>query len=612
VAVVGDTATGNSIRGNSIFANAGLGIDLNDNGVTANDLGDGDTGPNGSQNFPEIIGIWDIPVFNFAVTYVEATLKARPSASFVIDFYSSPAPDDSGFGEGAIYLGSYDVTTNSEGVADFGRHFLPTIPVGRFVTATATDALGNTSEFSQAFPVSSATATLTIAATEAVKAEGQSVATPFTFTVTRSGLTTGTTTVKWAVTGSGANPANGADFVGGTLPSGTLTFNVGETSKTLTVLVAGDTMVEPDEGFTVTLSDAVNAEIETATATGTILNDEPTARLTLELLELDAVPGLVVGESFLVLASCVDLTQPIPQTLFAAYADIDFEPESLHVDSIEYSADYLYGRTGNIHQEIGRVADVGATAANYSTHPENPLVFVLHVTALKSGTTTMTSAAGTALLSEIIRYGDERDQRWLTEFSSLTLSISDARIWHNAALPWDVDGSGDVTPLDALLLINFLNSLSIRPSQPLDPPRYYDVNADGQCSPLDVLLVINYLNGNPPLDSEAEGEAFQFDQETFFLDAISAVEQSNAAVSVAAGRTISGEHSSQARAQLARTDTMPLASGSVPVAPWHTCDMCMETGLQEDEDDLQDLLAAETALSPSLDEIDAIFMHQWW
>ena len=58
--------------------------------------------------------------------------------------------------------------------------------------------------------------------------------------------------MNWAVTGSGTNAANATDF-GGTLPSGTVNFAVGETSKTITVNVQGDTTREPDETFTVTL-----------------------------------------------------------------------------------------------------------------------------------------------------------------------------------------------------------------------------------------------------------------------------------------------------------------------------------------------------------------------
>ena len=113
-----------------------------------------------------------------------------------------------------------------------------------------------------------------IAATDANRAEGNSGSTAFTFTVTRDGLTTGTTTVSYAVTGSGVNPANAADF-GGTLPSGTVNFAAGEISKTITVNVSGDTAVEPDEGFSVTLSNASGeAQITSPSAGGTILNDD--------------------------------------------------------------------------------------------------------------------------------------------------------------------------------------------------------------------------------------------------------------------------------------------------------------------------------------------------
>ena len=115
---------------------------------------------------------------------------------------------------------------------------------------------------------------LAIAAADAVKSEGNTGNTPFTFTVTRTGLTTGTTTVNYAVAGTGANPANAADF-GGTLPSGAVSFAAGETSKTITVNVSGDTTAEPDEGFSVTLSNASGgAQITTATAVGTIQNDD--------------------------------------------------------------------------------------------------------------------------------------------------------------------------------------------------------------------------------------------------------------------------------------------------------------------------------------------------
>ncbi|WP_043996767.1 ELWxxDGT repeat protein, partial [Microcystis aeruginosa] len=63
--------------------------------------------------------------------------------------------------------------------------------------------------------------TLAIAATSASQTEGNSGSKAFTFTVTRSVNTTGSNNVNWAVTGTGTNPANATDFVGGVLPSGT-------------------------------------------------------------------------------------------------------------------------------------------------------------------------------------------------------------------------------------------------------------------------------------------------------------------------------------------------------------------------------------------------------
>ncbi|WP_211941969.1 Calx-beta domain-containing protein [Cylindrospermopsis raciborskii] len=115
--------------------------------------------------------------------------------------------------------------------------------------------------------------TLAIASTGATQTEGNSGKKAFPFTVTRSGDTTSSSSANWAVTGFGTNQADVTDF-GGTLPTGTVNFTAGETSKTIIVDVLGDTTVEPDEGFTVTLSNPTNATITTATAVGTIINDD--------------------------------------------------------------------------------------------------------------------------------------------------------------------------------------------------------------------------------------------------------------------------------------------------------------------------------------------------
>ncbi|WP_283159912.1 Calx-beta domain-containing protein, partial [Microcystis aeruginosa] len=124
--------------------------------------------------------------------------------------------------------------------------------------------------------------TLAIAATNANQTEGNSGSKAFTFTVTRAVNTTAANNVNWAVTGSGTSAANATDFVGGVLPSGTVSFAAGETSKVITVNVQGDTTVEPNENFTVTLSNPTNgATITTATAVGTIQNDDEETSVTL-------------------------------------------------------------------------------------------------------------------------------------------------------------------------------------------------------------------------------------------------------------------------------------------------------------------------------------------
>jgi hypothetical protein len=117
-------------------------------------------------------------------------------------------------------------------------------------------------------------ATLSISTTaSSSQAEGDAGAKNFDFTVTRNGGTQGTCSANWAVTGTGTTPANAADF-GGTFPSGIVNFADGVANQTINVSVSGDTDVEPDEGFTVTLSNPTNVIIATATADGTIQNDE--------------------------------------------------------------------------------------------------------------------------------------------------------------------------------------------------------------------------------------------------------------------------------------------------------------------------------------------------
>ncbi len=122
---------------------------------------------------------------------------------------------------------------------------------------------------------------VSITALDAAKAEGSGAGTTsFTFTVARTGPTDGPVAVDYAVTGATAAPADAADF-GGSLPSGQVTIPDTQSSVVLTIDVSRDALVEPGEGFTVTLSNPDNGYIVNgATAGGTIQNDD-SATLTL-------------------------------------------------------------------------------------------------------------------------------------------------------------------------------------------------------------------------------------------------------------------------------------------------------------------------------------------
>jgi hypothetical protein len=138
--------SGNRILSNSIYDNGELGIDLKNNGITPNDLFDSDTGPNTFQNFPVISSATTFG----ASTTIQGRLHSTPNQTFTIQFFSSPAPDPSGFGEGKTFLGEIpSVTTRSNGDVSFTFTPAKAVPVGHWVTATAT-GVGGTSEFSRA------------------------------------------------------------------------------------------------------------------------------------------------------------------------------------------------------------------------------------------------------------------------------------------------------------------------------------------------------------------------------------------------------------------------------------------------------------------------------
>jgi len=87
-------------------------------------------------------------------------LNSTANTTFVIEFFSNASPDSSGFGEGQTFLRSITVATDGMCNASFNNiSFSTNVPAGQWITATATDPNGNTSEFSQAVLLTGPTAT---------------------------------------------------------------------------------------------------------------------------------------------------------------------------------------------------------------------------------------------------------------------------------------------------------------------------------------------------------------------------------------------------------------------------------------------------------------------
>ena len=116
--------------------------------------------------------------------------------------------------------------------------------------------------------------------------EGNSGTTTAAFTVTLSAASPQTVTVNYA-TANGTATA-GSDYVAQT---GTLSFTAGQTSKTISVTVNGDTTVEPNETFFVNLSSPSGATIADAQGQGTITNDDSAALPTLSINDVTVTEG---------------------------------------------------------------------------------------------------------------------------------------------------------------------------------------------------------------------------------------------------------------------------------------------------------------------------------
>lgn len=141
---------GNTVRANTILANGGLGIDLGNDGPTADGSEVNDPlnpGPNDWQQVPVLTSVQ----LEGGDVVIQGTVQGQaPNKPVVLDFYANDALGGSGLAQGQTYLGSVTVTTDGSSTASFTARLALARPVGPYIDATATDP-GDTSEFSQPF-----------------------------------------------------------------------------------------------------------------------------------------------------------------------------------------------------------------------------------------------------------------------------------------------------------------------------------------------------------------------------------------------------------------------------------------------------------------------------
>ncbi|NJL14582.1 MAG: hypothetical protein HC913_17320 [Microscillaceae bacterium] len=245
-----------------------------------------------------------------SVTYTVAGVAPNPADNLDIDGPALPFNQTVNF---AVNQATQVITVNINGDNDIEPNETFTVTLSGLVGALAgTLVATGTIQNDDSAP------NLAIAATDAAKPEGNTGTTNFTFTVTRTGNLGVASAVNWAVTGSGANPANANDFTGTAFPAGVLNFAVNETTEVITIPVNGDTEVELNEDFVVTLSNPTNAGLGTATATGTIQNDDsPPPSVVFLVAEGVSVGGQGSGSAELLVSgqqSVIFVALPLPNS----------------------------------------------------------------------------------------------------------------------------------------------------------------------------------------------------------------------------------------------------------------------------------------------------------
>ncbi len=130
-----DGVTGNSLLGNAIWDNGGIGIDLDGDSLSANDTDDTDTGANNVQNFP-VLG--SVIINESGSLSLDGRIQSNANTTYRVEYFASTNGDPSGHGGAERMIGYSSITTDASGSAEFHVVLDASVSAGEYITATAT------------------------------------------------------------------------------------------------------------------------------------------------------------------------------------------------------------------------------------------------------------------------------------------------------------------------------------------------------------------------------------------------------------------------------------------------------------------------------------------
>lgn len=252
------------------------------------------------------------------------------------------------------------------------------------------------------------------------------------------------------------------------------------------------------ETFTYTLRDR-NGLTSTATVSVFVMPDLASIRVGASDLNGTPISSIQVGQPFLMRVFAADLTTP-PTGIFAAFTDVQYPSNLVSVTGgLTFGADFVNGQTGSV-ATAGLVDEAGAFSAIARTGSGELLVFSVPMIARQAGTAALTpNPADNLPQNDVLLYDmDGPVNINQIEYIGTQLNVlapNAVRFATNPVNPLDVNDDSNVSPFDALLVINRLNSQAVgAEGESVNDGLYLDPSGDGALTPLDALLIINHLN----------------------------------------------------------------------------------------------------------------------